>query len=288
MNSYHTPVMGEEVLKFLCLGKDKIIVDATLGGGGHTKIILERCNPLKIIALDVDQDAIDFAKKVLGNGNIHYYRDNFLNIKKIIKKEGLSGVDGVIFDLGVSMHQVKTPERGFSYKFLGPLDMRMDTTSPLTAKDFILEKDETEIAWILKNFGEEPFAKNIARIIKIYKNSIHTTYDLKRCVEKAVPRKYLKKSLKRVFQAFRILVNNELSNLKIALPSSLEILNKGGRLVVITYHSIEDRIVKNFLKSKEKEGVIRLLVKKPIKPSLEEIKENPHSRSAKLRVGEKI
>ncbi len=285
---FHVPVLKDRVVEYLRPVKGKVIIDATLGGGGHVKEILKKEKEVVIIGIDWDEYAIEYAKRILGNGNIKYFCKNFVYIKEIVKEAGLDKVWGILFDFGVSYFQVKNPLRGFSYDEEGPLDMRMSRDLKKNALSIIKEKNEKEIARIIKIYGEDPHAKKIAKIIGFYKDSIHTTKDLVECVRKAVPKKYLRKSLRRVFQALRIVVNNELENIEKGVREAFEVLEKGGRICTITYHSIEDRIIKRIFKEFEKKGIGKIITKKPVVPEDSEIEENPRARSAKLRVLERI
>lgn len=285
---FHIPVMQNEVVEFIRPGKGRVIVDATLGGGGYVKKILEIEKDGLIIGIDWDESAIQYAKRILGNGNIKYFCENFIKIKEIIKEAGFKKVWGVIFDFGVSLAQLRTKERGFSYEIEGPLDMRMSKFIKKDALSLIRSASEKEIKEIIWRYGEERYAGKIAKIIGIYKHSLSTTLDLARCIEKAVPRKYLKKSLRRVFQAIRIVVNREIENIKEGVKNAVEILEPGGRICTVTYHSIEDRTVKNLFKEFEKKNLLKIITKKPLRPSEDEIRKNPRARSAKLRVAERL
>jgi 16S rRNA (cytosine1402-N4)-methyltransferase len=267
--------------------EDGIYIDGTIGGGGHSEEILKRTK-CKVIGFDIDPEAIKFAQERLKpfGERVIILRRNYAQVKEALAELGVSKVSGFLLDLGVSSFQLDYGG-GFSFRFDEKLDMRMDRTSDLTAERILNEFSEEDIALIIRFFGEERRARMIAREIVRYRQrkKIERTSELVKLIDKVVPRKYRLKTLARVFQALRIAVNKELDNLKVALDSSVDILEKGGRIVVISYHSLEDRIVKSFFKSNEK---IRNLTKKPVTPKEEEIRLNPRSRSAKLRAGEKI
>jgi 16S rRNA (cytosine1402-N4)-methyltransferase len=286
-NVFHIPVMVDEVIRYLITKEDGIYIDGTIGGGGHSEEILKRTK-CKVIGFDIDPEAIKFAQERLKpfGERVIILRRNYAQVKEALAELGVSKVSGFLLDLGVSSFQLDYGG-GFSFRFDEKLDMRMDRTSDLTAERILNEFSEEDIALIIRLFGEERRARMIAREIVRYRQrkKIERTSELVKLIDKVVPRKYRLKTLSRVFQALRIAVNKELDNLKVALDSSVDILEKGGRIVVISYHSLEDRIVKSFFKSNEK---IRNLTKKPVTPKEEEIRLNPRSRSAKLRAGEKI
>jgi 16S rRNA (cytosine1402-N4)-methyltransferase len=300
---FHKSVLVNEVLSYLINDRNGLYVDATLGGGGHSEKILSNTNA-KIIAIDLDDNAINFAKNRLSNfaGRIDFIKGNFCNINQLL--QGLK-VNGVLFDLGVSSYQIDTEERGFSFSGSGKLDMRMDTKQNFSAYDIINGYREEELARIFFQYGEEKFSKRIARAIikEKSKKRIETTEDLANIIEKVVSGRYKIKTLARIFQALRIEVNGELENLKNGLSSAFEVLKNEGRIVVISYHSLEDRIVKNFFKNKEKNCIcsvempicvcgkkseMKILTKKAVIPYNEEVEINPRSRSAKLRAGRKL
>jgi 16S rRNA (cytosine1402-N4)-methyltransferase len=286
-NVFHIPVMVDEVIRYLITKEDGIYIDGTIGGGGHSEEILKRTK-CKVIGFDIDPEAIKFAQERLKpfGERVIILRRNYAQVKEALAELGVSKVSGFLLDLGVSSFQLDYGG-GFSFRFDEKLDMRMNRTSDLTAERILNEFSEEDIALIIRFFGEERRARMIAREIVRYRQrkKIERTSELVKFIDKVVPRKYRLKTLSRVFQALRIAVNKELDNLKVALDSSVDILEKGGRIVVISYQSLEDRIVKSFFKSNEK---IRNLTKKPVTPKEEEIRLNPRSRSAKLRAGEKI
>jgi 16S rRNA (cytosine1402-N4)-methyltransferase len=292
----HEPVLLKEVIEYLNVEKNKNYVDCTIGEGGHTIEILKRNGPKgKVLGIEIDPELYKKLKEE-GLERLILVNDSFLNLKEIVKRENFGPISGILFDLGLSSWHLEKSGRGFSFLKDEPLIMRYDWNqekSMLTSEKIVNEWPEREIERILREFGEEKFAKRISReIVKTRKaKPIRTTLQLVEVIKKAVPAFYLRKRIHfatRTFQALRIVVNNELENLKIALPQAIDVLEKGGRLVVISFHSLEDRIVKNFLKEKEREGRIKILTKKPIRPSKEEIRKNPRSRSAKLRAVLKI
>jgi 16S rRNA (cytosine1402-N4)-methyltransferase len=280
--------MVDEVIRYLITKEDGIYIDGTIGGGGHSEEILKRTK-CKVIGFDIDPEAIKFAQERLKpfGERVIILRRNYAQVKEALAELGVSKVSGFLLDLGVSSFQLDYGGGGFSFRFDEKLDMRMDRTSDLTAERILNEFSEEDIALIIRFFGEERRARMIARELVRYRQrkKIERTSELVKLIDRVVSRKYRLKTLARVFQALRIAVNKELDNLKVALDSSVDILEKGGRIIVISYHSLEDRIVKSFFKSNEK---IRNLTKKPVTPKEEEIRLNPRSRSAKLRAGEKI
>lgn len=301
---FHIPVMLDEVMKFLITRDDGIYVDGTIGGGGHAEEILKRTKA-KVIGFDIDPKAIEFASERLKifKDRVVILNKNYADIKDSLRELGIEKITGFLLDLGVSSFQLDYGG-GFSFRYEDKLDMRMDRSSDLTAEYILNNYSEREIADIIFKFGEEPKARAIAKEIVRYrkKKKIETTSELVKIIDKVASKKYRLKVLARVFQALRIAVNKELDNLKIALESVIDVLERGGRIVVISYHSLEDRIVKTFFKENEKKcvcssgasecicgkvQVIKVLTKKPIVPSENEISLNPRARSAKLRAGEK-
>jgi len=263
--------MVKEVVAFLEPAPGKVLVDCTLGFGGHAEALLKA--GAKVIGIDRDPEA--------GYPGIQVIRDNFANLDKIIKEP----VDGFLFDLGVSSHQIDKAERGFSIRLEGPLDMRMDQSRGKTAADLINGLSPKELEKIFGEYGEERFSGRIARRIgeARERDRIETTGQLCQIVEGAIPTWRKRESVSRIFQALRIAVNSELDNLRQALAAVPEKLKPGGRVVVISYHSLEDRIVKQTFKN----GILKALTKKPVTPAAEEIEANPRARSAKLRAAEK-
>lgn len=305
----HISVLLNESIQQLNIKKNGVYVDCTLGGGGHSSEILKRIPNGHLYAFDQDSFAINTAdeklKKIASNYTL--INENFVNIKVALEEENVYGVDGILYDLGVSSFQLDIPERGFSYRFDGPLDMRMDQTAELDAYTVVNTYDEKSLVRILFEYGEEKFARLIARKIvsEREKKPIETTLDLVEIIKKALPASALRNSshpAKQTFQAIRIEVNHELDILKKALEDGLSLLNKNGRMVVITFHSLEDRIVKKLFKEKTTlqlpkdlpyipEGYeieFKLINSKVILPSESEISNNLRSHSAKMRVIEKI
>ena len=290
----HFPVLLEETVSNLLQNGGRIYVDATVGLGGHSYELLKRNPNIYLIGIDKDPYALEKANERLKpfEGRYALYQADYKHIDEVLKQEGIEKVDGILMDLGVSMLQLKTPERGFSFREEAPLDMRMDPEQKLTAYDVVNRYPERELIRIIKEYGEERFAPRIARAIVNYrkKKPIETTLELASIVEGAIPKGFYRKihPATKTFQAIRIEVNKELDHLKEALLKVPHLLNTGGRVAVITFHSLEDRIVKHTFKHFEKEGLLKVITKKPIVPSEEEIKKNPPSRSAKLRVAEKV
>ena len=305
MNDQHIPVLLNESLDLLIKKKDGIYFEGTLGFGGHTSEILKRLDKKGIlISTDVDSSAFEYSKKRFENDKrVRLYNFNFSLIDVMAKIESIMFFDGVIADLGVSSYQLDQVSSGFSYSSDAPLDLRMDKNLKTTAADIVNSFDEEELANIIYEYGEERNSRKIARQIANARINgiIKTTFDLKKIIEEITPQRYLVKTLSRVFQALRIYINNELESLKQFLNNSLKVLKSGSRIVVISYHSLEDRIVKEFFKYEEldcicpkdapictcdKESRVKILTKKPLVPSQEEIKFNKRARSAKLRAAE--
>ena len=300
----HIPVLQKEVINYLCPKKEGIYIDATLGGGGHSALIASYLGKRgKIFGIDQDAQALKKAKVKLAKygDKISYSHGNFRNLDKIILKFNIEKVDGILLDLGVSTEQLENPERGFSFSenLNAPLDMRMDLSQKLTAYDVVNEYPEEKIREILYKLGEESYAKKIARRIvsKRKIKPIKTTGDLIELIRESTPPKY-RFSRKghwasKVFRAIRMEVNQELPALEQALPKAVAGLKSGGRLVIISFHSLEDRIVKRTFKEMSQPGenkkpLVRLLTKKPIMASPAEIEKNPKADSAKLRAVEKL
>ena len=304
----HKSVLLDEAISYLNIRDDGVYVDATLGFAGHSSNILRRVPKGFLIAFDKDINAISYSKEKLSKigNNFYIFNTGFINIKKCVQ-EKYQSVDGILFDIGVSSAEIDEGDRGFSYMNDGPLDMRMDLGSKLSAYDVVNSYDIDDLARIFRDYGEEKHAYKIAKKIEEQRNikKIGTTLELVDIIDKCYPYKEKRNThpAKKVFQAIRIEVNNELEELKVALDSSLELLSVGGRLVVITFHSLEDRIVKNLFKEKTEvpslvKGMpnipsellpdFKLVTNKPVLPSSEEILYNSRSRSAKLRVIEKI
>ncbi len=281
----HIPVLLNETLDILNPKNSNLYVDATFGGGGYTKSILEKslCN---VLAVDCDQTAAIYGDKVKKNypGRFNFINDNFKNIDVILKKRDVSIIDGIIFDLGVSSMQLDNKQRGFSFRGDGPLDMRMDSTLPITAKELINSMYEGELANLIFKFGGERKSRLIAKnIVKFrQKKNIKSTLQL---VEAMGIKGYNDKIhfATRTFQALRITVNSELENLKLSLEKLPSLLAPNAIIVIITFHSLEDKIVKDFFNSCSREKKFKKINKKVIRPTYDEIKRNPRARSAKLR-----
>lgn len=309
MEFKHIPVLLEEVIESLDIKEDGIYVDCTLGGAGHSSEILKRLsNKGRLIGIDQDENALRAAKERLKDySNVTYVHNNFYNIDEILNELNLEKVDGILMDLGVSSYQLDTAERGFSYMQDAPLDMRMNTQNQFSAYNIINEYSESEIFRIIKDYGEDKFAKKIARRIVEARNEkpIETTLELVEIIRKTIPMKFQKNGhpAKKTFQAIRIEVNKELDILDNAVEGSIKHLNKDGRLSIITFHSLEDRIIKVKFKDLEnpckcpkefpicicgKKPIIKVITRKPIEPSEDEREQNSRSRSAKLRVAKKI
>jgi 16S rRNA (cytosine1402-N4)-methyltransferase len=307
MSEHHTPVMLKESLDLLIVDRSGKYFDATLGFAGHTLEILKRLNPDGLlVATEVDKEAFEYCQnKFADELRLNLYNFNFSLIDVIAKIESIDFFDGVLADLGVSSFQLDEPSAGFTFRTDAVLDLRMDKTKNITASDIVNTFTEEDLANIFYEYGEEKNSRKIARSIVNYrlKKKIENTSDLVSIIEALVPQYYLRKTLARVFQALRIYVNDELGNLKTFLENSVKVLKKNGRLVVITYHSLEDRIVKDFFKEKslvtlspkedplgiiKKEAKLKIITKKPITPSEDEVKNNYRARSAKLRVAERL
>jgi 16S rRNA (cytosine1402-N4)-methyltransferase len=297
--TYHIPALLDESIEGLNIRPDGIYVDATFGGGGHSKEILKRLSTGKLIAFDQDEDA---RLNVPDDKRLMFLEQNFRFLKNNLIFNGIKSIDGLIADLGVSFHQFDEAERGFTFRHDAPLDMRMNRKGTLTAALLIRTIDEPLLADIFYNYGELTNSRRIAKNIveSRAKKPISTTGDLMAAVEKLAPPRQENKFYAKVFQSLRIAVNHEIDFLKEMLLQALDMLNAGGRLVVITYHSLEDRVVKNFMRTGNFEGTItkdfygnqetpfRLITKKGIIPGPEEIARNSRSRSARLRIAQKI
>ena len=297
----HTPVLAAETTDLLCIDPDGVYVDATLGGGGHTARLLERCSAdAKVFGVDQDEEALDAACTRLNHDpRFTPLRGNFEFLETLLPPAVHGTISGFLFDFGVSTHQIREPERGFSFMYEGPLDMRMSQHMGKTAEEIVNLGSYEYLRDLLYQKGEERRSREIARSI-IASRPLRTTGDLRRAVESVVRGPHTIKSVARVFQAIRIEVNRELEVIEHALEQSLRLLKTGGRIVAISYHSLEDRLVKNFFKSGNFAGTIekdfyghpvtpfRLLTKKPVVAGDQERSLNPASRSAKLRAAEKI
>jgi 16S rRNA (cytosine1402-N4)-methyltransferase len=296
MGSQHIPVLVEEVMNLLRCEAHKTYVDATVGGGGHALEILKRASPDGIvIGIDWDEEAIAEAKRalVLFGDRIKILRENFVRLPDLLEALNISEVDGILLDLGLSSLQLEKKERGFSLKGEGPLDMRMDQRIDRTAADLLDSLSFQELESTLREFGEERWAKRIAKALvhEREKKPIETTQELRQIVHRAIPRRFHSRKIDpatRTFQAFRIRVNEELENLRRILETGWTFLKRGGRICVISFHSLEDRMVKETFRRLDRDGVMRRITKKPITPSEEEQQRNPRSRSAKLRCAERV
>ena len=311
MEIVHTPVLLAKVVEYLNCQANGIYLDATLGSGGHAFTILKDTPEIKaLIALDCDEEAIKQARVRLQpfSHKTHIFQENFINTRTILKKLELKEVNGILIDLGVSSRQLEDPNRGFSFRLRGPLDMRMNRKLPTTAFDLVNTSSFSQLKQILTTNGEERFAARIARAIENERKiaPISDTLDLSNLVTSAIPRKHHPRKIHpatKTFQAIRIAVNNELENLKKAIEEGVDLLAQEGRFCIISFHSVEDRIVKHqfrnlskgyspserFLPCRETEqGKVKIITKKPISPGPEEVTRNPRARSAKLRVVEKL
>lgn len=305
MEFKHYSVLLEETIEQLQVRPDGIYVDGTLGGGDHANEVCRRLTTGHFYGIDQDDAAIEAAgKRLEGYGEkVTIIRDNYCNMKAALAGYHVEKVDGIVLDLGVSSYQLDTEERGFSYRFDAPLDMRMDKRSSLTARDIVNGYSETELFHIIRDYGEDQFAKNIAKhIVRARQEKpIETTFELNEVIKAAIPAKMRQNGhpSKQTFQAIRIECNKELDVLKNSLDEFIDMLNPGGRLCIITFHSLEDRIVKAAFRKNEnpctcppefpvcvcgKKSKGRVITKKPILPGVEELEENSRSKSAKLRV----
>lgn len=309
MNFNHKSVLLDEVIESLNIKPDGYYVDGTLGGAGHALEVIKRLKGGRLIGIDQDADAIKAATERLIDykNRVIIVRDNYVNIENILKREGIDKVDGIYVDLGVSSYQLDTADRGFTYRFDAPLDMRMDDRNELKASDIVNSYSEAELFHVIRDYGEDRFAKNIAKHIVEYRNKkkIETTFELVDIIKSAIPMKIQVTGghpAKRTFQAIRIELNKELEVLKDSIDVMIELLKPGGRLSVITFHSLEDRIVKQAFKKAESPCVCpkkfpvcvcgnkskgRVITRKAVLPSKEELEENSRAKSAKLRVFEK-
>jgi len=305
--SLHKPVLYQEVLDGLAIRPGGKYVDCTTGMGGHAIGMLERSSPGgRLLALDVDPLALDVARKRLAPfaGRVTLVQTNFTNLLSVARSQGFAEVDGILMDLGWSSWQLADGSRGFSFRATGPLDMRYDPTLPETASDLVNRLPERELADLLWRFGEERRSRAIARAI-VRHRPIHTAIDLAGVVSRATGGKRGRRihPATKTFQALRIAVNHELDVLRTTLPQAVALLRVGGRLAVISFHSLEDRIVKNYIRQEERDcicpieqivcscghrAVLRRVTRKPIVPGVDEVQRNPRSRSAKLRIAERL
>ena len=289
----HIPVLVEEVMTFLRCEPGRTYVDATLGGGGHASEILKRTAPDGVvIGMEWDEEALSEARNTLMpfGDRVKIFRENFIHLPDLMKAES---ADGILLDLGLSSIHLEKEERGFSFKGEGPLDMRMDQRMNHTAAHLINRLSSEDLEYTLSHYGEERWAKRIARAIvqEREREPLRTTQTLRKIVHRAIPRRFHFRRIDpatRTFQAFRIRVNEELDNLGKILETGWKILKRGGRICILSFHSLEDRMVKETFRRLEKQGEMRILTKKPVTPSEEEQTRNPRSRSAKLRCAERV
>jgi 16S rRNA (cytosine1402-N4)-methyltransferase len=312
MEFEHKPVMLDECISSLNIDKDGIYIDGTLGGAGHSTEIIRRLDNGTLIGIDQDASAIEVSgerlRKVQGNARLILIRGNFRDMAELVGQQGIHNVDGILLDIGVSSHQLDEAERGFSYQKDAPLDMRMDRNHSLDAATIVNTYDENEIRDIIREYGEENWAARIASFIVRARSEIRieTTGQLADIIKAAIPAQARREGphpAKRTFQALRIAVNDELNALRDAIDSAVSMLKPGGRLSIITFHSLEDRIVKTEFQKREKpcicpptfpvcvcgkKPVLKVLTKKPVVPSSREVGQNPRARSAKLRTAMKL
>lgn len=309
MDYIHKSVLLDESIEGLDIKTDGIYVDATLGGGGHTQEILKRATNGKVIGIDQDDYAIERAKdKLKEYNNFIPVKNNFSNIKEVLVDLNIEKIDGIIFDLGVSSFQLDIPERGFSYNYDMPLDMRMDKNQTTTARHIVNGYEEHELSRIIWEYGEEKWAARIAKFIVQEREQefIETTGQLVSIIKKAIPKQVRQEGshpAKKTFQAIRIEVNRELEILENTMKDAVDCLNVGGRICVITFHSLEDRIIKNAFNDLNKDCIcppefpkcmcdhrrkLKIITRKPVLPSDEELVENRRAHSAKLRIGERV
>jgi len=309
MTKQHESVLEGEVIQNFNLLEGSLIVDGTLGDGGHAELLLKNTTSVRVLGIDRDLRAIERAEKRLApfRDRITLVHGNFGDIKTILKKENVMNVDGLLLDLGVSSPQLDSPNRGFSFMRNGPLDMRMDSSQKITAADLLIELPDEKLVSVIKEYGEERFSKRIVRAIRQAQkqSAIKTTLQLSNIISSVIHASRQTKihPATRTFQALRIAVNAELEHIKKALRDSVDILQESARVIVISFHSLEDRIVKNFFKTEEKGCVcppkipvcscghkqrLKIITRKPIIPAVEEVRRNSRASSAKLRVAERV
>jgi len=309
MPKQHESVLEREIIQNLSLRGGSLIVDGTLGDGGHAELLLKNTTSVRVLGIDRDIRAIERAEKRLApfRDRITLVHGNFSDIKTILKKANVMNVDGLLLDLGVSSPQLDSPDRGFSFMRNGPLDMRMDSSQKITAADLLVELPDERLVSVIKEYGEERFSKRIVRAIRQAqkKSAIKTTLQLSNIISSVIHASRQTKihPATRTFQALRIAVNGELGHIKKALRDSVDILQESARVIVISFHSLEDRIVKNFFKTEEKGCVcppkipicscghkqrFKIITRKPIIPAVEEVRRNSRASSAKLRVAERV
>ena len=309
-STYHIPVLQKEVASYLITNPEGTYVDGTVGGGGHAEYILNNFKKIdRYVAIDQDQHALQFAAKRLqpfGHRKISFHQINFSQFDQVLSELKLTTVDGILLDLGVASAQIEQPERGFSYMQTCPLDMRMNQQNRLTAADIVNYWTEQDLTRIFTEYGEENKARHIARQIVRQRSTggqVMTSEQLKKIIDRVSTRQQAIKSYARIFQALRIAVNDELNQLESFLQKSLNFLKSRGRLVIIAYHSLEDRLVKNFFVTQMrpctcppefpvcicgKKATLKIITKKPVRAGQQEIAANIRARSAHLRVGEKL
>lgn len=311
MEFKHVPILLDECIENLNIRPGRIYVDCTVGGAGHSREIVKKIEDGKLICFDQDETALNVAKKRLEDysDRVVFIKDNFKNIKKDLQNIGIEKVDGILMDIGVSSYQIDEDNRGFSYMHDAQLDMRMDQSNPISAKDIVNTYSKEDLENIIFKYSDEKWAKRIAEFICKEREikPIETTFELVDVIEKAIPKKVRMNqkghSSKKTFQAIRIEVNKELDVLEKAVGDCIDLLNLGGRICIITFHSLEDKICKEIFKDRQRGCIcppeipvcvcnhkpeIKILTRKPIEPSKEELKQNSRARSAKLRVAEKI
>lgn len=310
MEFKHTPIMLNEVIDGLKIKEDGIYLDGTLGGAGHSIEIVKRLKGGQLIGIDQDENALNKAKEVLASytDKVIFIKNNYENIDRVLSELHIDKIDGILLDIGVSSHQFDEVSRGFSHNQDAPLDMRMDRSQDLSAWDVVNRYSAKELNDIIFHYGEERWAKRIAKFIVEERSTkpIDTTLELVSVIKKAIPKKVRMEGhhpAKKTFQAIRIEVNRELEVLKNSIAKMVKFLNPGGRIAIITFHSLEDRIVKKAFRELDKDCIcppelpkcvcdkereIKIITRKPIIPTEEEIRLNPRSRSAKLRIAEKL
>jgi len=291
----HVPVLLKEVIEYLDPHAGENFIDCTLGFAGHSKAILEKNGPSgKVLGIEWDEEKLKTKnEKLKTEERLIVVNDSYANLKEIVGRENFQPVNGILLDLGMSSWDLEESGRGFSFQKDEPLDMRYSKNQDLTAQEIINKWPEQKLAEIFRDYGQERFARNIAKkVVDIrHQQPIETTFQLVEAIRKGFPRGYRFGKghfATKTFQALRIAVNDELGNLRSVLPQAIEVLAKGGRLAVISFHSLEDRVVKNFFKEEQQKNTIKILTKKPLAPSLAETQKNPRARSAKLRAAVKL
>ncbi|MCK9431738.1 MAG: 16S rRNA (cytosine(1402)-N(4))-methyltransferase RsmH [Candidatus Omnitrophica bacterium] len=294
----HVPVMLQEVLEYLNLKPGQTIVDATMGTGGHALEILKRITPGgRLIGIDRDENSLGICRKRLAEfeGSVEFAHANFSDLDEVLSARGVEKIDGIIFDLGISSYQLRDPQRGFSFQEEGPLDMRLDQDSYICAYDLVNNLNENEISQMLWNFGQERWHSRIARLLVQERRNepISTTRQLADLVVRAIPHRYRRSYYRihpatRTFQAVRIAVNRELEILEGTVKKAVDILKKRARICVISFHSLEDRVIKHTFRALKTEGLLEIITAKPLTPAPGEMDANPSSRSSKFRVAERI